>query len=93
MHNKSFCYNHKDIAFDVVVGACQYAFSLAYKWPYLISIAFGAVCIIASLFLRDIREHLNEQMDMSAVDRAMEGRLPARRSAEGRKSAEGIVDA
>ena len=49
---------HKDIAFDVVMGAMYESYALAYRWPYWISIAFGGVCIILSLFLKDIRELL-----------------------------------
>lgn len=48
----------KDGAFETIIELLQPAFASAYRWPYWISIAFGAVCIVASLFLRDIRKHM-----------------------------------
>jgi hypothetical protein len=40
--------------FGAIVAATQEAFALAYRWPYWISIAFGAACFIASFFVGDI---------------------------------------
>jgi hypothetical protein len=41
-------------AFPLIVQRAQYAFSLAYKWAYYVSIAFGALCFILSFFVGDI---------------------------------------
>lgn len=44
----------------VIVAAGQEAFVLAYRWPYYCSVAFGMVSVIASLFLEDISEHVDD---------------------------------
>ncbi|KXS98689.1 hypothetical protein AC578_1246 [Pseudocercospora eumusae] len=44
--------------YKTVIHNVQLAFVKAYRWPYYISIAFGGVCILCSLGLRDIRKHL-----------------------------------
>ena len=49
-------------AFDLIVGATQEAWAIAYKWPYWISIAWGAVCFGLSFFLRDIRQFLDNHV-------------------------------
>lgn len=49
---------NKDTAYNVIISAVQQAFGIAYQWPYWISIAFGGVCILCSLGLRDIRQHM-----------------------------------
>lgn len=48
----------KPKAYDIIISITQEAFAEAYRWPYWISIAFGGACIILSLFLKDIRQHL-----------------------------------
>lgn len=48
----------KDEAFDVILAATQTAFSYAYRWPYWISIAFGASCFICACFCRDVRRFM-----------------------------------
>lgn len=50
----------KPRAFDIILGAVQQAMALAYRYPYWISIAFGSVCIISSLFLKDVRHFVEE---------------------------------
>lgn len=49
---------HKETAYQTIITAVQQAFGVAYRWPYYISIAFGGVCILCSLGLRDIRQHM-----------------------------------
>lgn len=51
---------NKDQAYDVIIAAVQDAFAVAYRWPYWISIAFGGVCILCSLGLRDVRKFMQE---------------------------------
>ncbi|KAF1819941.1 putative major facilitator superfamily transporter [Dissoconium aciculare CBS 342.82] len=48
----------KDVAYETIIGFVQEAFTEAYRYPYYISIAFGGVCIVCALFLRDIRKHM-----------------------------------
>lgn len=50
--------SQKIFAFDVVIGAVQEAFALAYRWPYWMSIAFGGLCFLLSFGLKDIRQFL-----------------------------------
>lgn len=45
---------HKSIAYDVVIGATQEAYALAFRYPYWISIAFGSISLVCSLFLRNV---------------------------------------
>merc|ERR1712087_213809 len=40
---------------DLLINKTQEAFALAYRWPYWMSIAFGGICIVCSLFLKDVR--------------------------------------
>ncbi len=40
--------------YPVILAAAQQSFSYAYRWPYYVSIAFGAICVILSLFISDI---------------------------------------
>ncbi|KAH7356104.1 major facilitator superfamily domain-containing protein [Pyrenochaeta sp. MPI-SDFR-AT-0127] len=49
-------------AFPTILKASQEAFSLAYRWPYWISIAFGGTCFILSFFLGNITELLTAQI-------------------------------
>jgi len=53
---------NRDTAYDTIFNATMYTFGLAYQWPYWISIAFGGVCIIASVFLKDITKLMHEHM-------------------------------
>lgn len=46
---------HKEIAYDVVIGAMQEAYALAFRYPYWISIAFGVISLVSSFFLKDVR--------------------------------------
>ena len=41
-------------SYGLIVASAQEAFSLAYRWPYWISIAFGGACFILSIFVGDI---------------------------------------
>merc|ERR1712093_545954 len=41
-----------DETFDFIINITQESFVEAYKWPYWMSIAFGGVCVIASLGLK-----------------------------------------
>lgn len=46
---------------DIIVAG-QEAFSIAYSRVYLVSIAFGAVSIIASIFLGDISKYMDDHV-------------------------------
>ncbi|KAK1826689.1 fungal trichothecene efflux pump [Podospora conica] len=46
--------------YDYIVGVGQVAFANVYPWVYYCSIGFGAVSVIASLFLEDISEFIDE---------------------------------
>jgi len=46
--------------YDYIVAAGQLAFANVYPWVYYCSIAFGGVAVIASLFLEDISEFMDE---------------------------------
>ncbi|KAK0384869.1 hypothetical protein NLU13_7347 [Sarocladium strictum] len=52
--------HHRDTAYQTIMDAVYYTFSIAYQWPYWISIAFGVTCIICSLFLRDMKQFMAE---------------------------------
>lgn len=41
-------------SYDLIIASAQEAFSLAYRWPYWVSIAFGGACFILSIFVGDI---------------------------------------
>lgn len=49
---------HKDVAYDIIIQNLQEAFALAYRWPYWMSIAFGAASLVCACFMRDIRHYL-----------------------------------
>jgi hypothetical protein len=49
-------------SFPVILAASQEAFSLAYRWPYWISIAFGGACFILSFFVGNIRNLLTAKV-------------------------------
>lgn len=44
-----------DAVYDFIIRNVQEAFVLAYRWPYWISTAFGGICILCALGMRDIR--------------------------------------
>ncbi|OAA75849.1 Major facilitator superfamily domain, general substrate transporter [Akanthomyces lecanii RCEF 1005] len=52
--------SHRDTAFQTIIDSTMETFVIAYRWPYWISIAFGSACIICSLFLRNIRQFIEE---------------------------------
>ena len=45
-----------------IVEAGQLAYAHAYKYVYLVSIAFGAVSIIAACFLGDISKYMDDHV-------------------------------
>lgn len=49
-------------AYELVVGAGQIAYAEAYKYVYYVSIAFGAVSIIAACFLGDISKYMDDHV-------------------------------
>lgn len=49
-------------AYPQIVAAAQESFALAYRWPYWVSIAFGASCFILSFFVGDITSLLTAQI-------------------------------
>ena len=48
--------------YNIILTASYWAFSEAYRWPYWISIAFGAICFILALFVGDIKEFLDDHI-------------------------------
>ncbi|EXJ84295.1 hypothetical protein A1O3_04962 [Capronia epimyces CBS 606.96] len=51
-----------ETAYQLVVAAGQTAFADSYKWVYLVSIAFGGVAIICSLFLGNIDKYMDDHV-------------------------------
>ncbi|KAH0411040.1 MFS multidrug transporter-like protein, partial [Aureobasidium melanogenum] len=49
-------------AYEMVVFAGQLAYAEAYKYVYYVSIAFGAVSIIAACFLGDINKYMDDHV-------------------------------
>ena len=49
-------------AWRIVVQAGQIAYAESYKYVYLVSIAFGAISIIASVFLGDINQYMDDHV-------------------------------
>lgn len=49
-------------AYEMVVAAGQVAYAESYKYVYLASIAFGALSIVASLFLDDITKYMDDHV-------------------------------
>lgn len=49
-------------AYEIVVTAGQIAFAESYRWVYLVSIAFGAVSIVAALFLGNIDQYMDDHV-------------------------------
>ena len=52
----------KEAAYQAVVKAGQIAFAESYRYVYLVSIAFGGISIIASLFLGDIEQYMDDHV-------------------------------
>ena len=51
-----------ETAYAMVVGAGQIAFAEGYKWVYYVSIAFGAVSIVAACFLGNIDKYMDDHV-------------------------------
>ncbi len=51
-----------ETAYRMVVAAGQTAFAESYKWVYLTSIAFGAVSVVASCFLGNIDQFMDDHV-------------------------------
>lgn len=49
-------------AYEAVVLAGQVAYAEAYKYVYYVSIAFGAVSIVASVFLGNINKYMDDHV-------------------------------
>lgn len=49
-------------AYELVVYAGQLAYAEAYKYVYYVSIAFGAVSILAACFLGDISKYMDDHV-------------------------------
>ena len=49
-------------AYELIVAATQESWTLAYRWPYWTSIAFGGVCFVLSFFLGDIRTFMDDHV-------------------------------
>lgn len=54
--------NPNPMAWDIIVRAGQIAYAESYKYVYLASLAFGAISIIASCFLGDIRKYMDDHV-------------------------------
>ncbi|KAL8850235.1 MAG: hypothetical protein Q9221_004834 [Calogaya cf. arnoldii] len=51
-----------ELAYQTVVKAGQIAFAESYKWVYLVSIAFGGISILASCFLGNIDQYMDDHV-------------------------------
>ncbi|KAF2772653.1 MFS multidrug transporter-like protein [Teratosphaeria nubilosa] len=49
-------------AYELVVFAGQLAYAAAYKYVYYVSIAFGAISILAACFLGDISQYMDDHV-------------------------------
>jgi len=49
-------------AYEMVVVAGQMAYAEAYKYVYYVSIAFGAISIVAACFLGDISKYMDDHI-------------------------------
>ncbi|KAF1919900.1 major facilitator superfamily domain-containing protein [Ampelomyces quisqualis] len=49
-------------AYPMIVASAQEAFANAYRWPYYVSIAFGALCFILSFFVGNIGSLLTNEV-------------------------------
>jgi hypothetical protein len=55
-------------AYEAVVFAGQVAYAEAYKYVYYVSIAFGAVSIIAACFLGDISKYMDDHVAVVSLN-------------------------
>ncbi len=53
---------NNETAFQIVVKAGQMAYSESYKYVYYVSIAFGAISILAACFLGDISKYMDDHV-------------------------------
>ncbi|KAJ6151302.1 hypothetical protein N7470_007896 [Penicillium chermesinum] len=51
-----------EMAYNMVVEAGQIAYAEGYKWVYYVSIAFGAVSILAACFLGNIKKYMTDHV-------------------------------
>ena len=49
-------------AYEAVVLAGQLAYAHAYKYVYLVSIAFGGISVVAACFLGDISKYMDDHI-------------------------------
>ncbi|KAI5293807.1 hypothetical protein KEM52_005184 [Ascosphaera acerosa] len=49
-------------AWEMIIAASRQAFAESYKYVYYVSIAFGSLALISSLFLTDIRKHMDNHI-------------------------------
>lgn len=49
-------------AYEMVVYAGQLAYAESYKYVYYVSIAFGAISILAACFLGDITKYMDDHV-------------------------------
>lgn len=54
--------NGSEAAYEAVVAAGQVAYAESYKWVYYASIAFGVVSILASCFLGNIGNYMDDHV-------------------------------
>jgi hypothetical protein len=53
---------HNETAYNMVVAAGREAYATAYSYVYYVSIAFGAVSILAACFLGDINQYMDDHV-------------------------------
>jgi MFS family permease len=70
---------NSDQAWQALVAAGQEAYARAYPWVYYVSIAFGGVSIIASLFLKNIDKYMDDHV---AVKYDQQGSVPEEKREE-----------
>ena len=51
-----------DTSYAIIVEAGQVAYAESYRWVYLVSIAFGVISIVASLFLGNIDSYMDDHI-------------------------------
>ncbi|KAF2704923.1 MFS general substrate transporter [Pleomassaria siparia CBS 279.74] len=59
-------------AYDKIVYAGQLAYAESYPWVYYVSLAFGSLSIICSIFLGDIRKYMTDHVAVH-MDQVPEG--------------------
>ncbi len=55
-------HNPNPKAWEIIVRAGQIAFAESYKYVYLASLAFGAISIVASCFLGNIDQYMDDHV-------------------------------